>query len=157
MFDAHLVIELNVWNAITGAQAANLSHLFFTPNPTMKDESECQERGQQAQSISSVATYSVQRSPIFFEPEAVGWPVGKKKNPVWMGMLKINFTHMHTHARTHAHIRAHQIFGFWLYKPLVPLSFVRVCVFDLSRVSLSMQCNLSLTHVKEFCDLLDST
>lgn len=117
-------------------------HLFFTPNPTMKDESEYKERGQQAWSISSAATYSVQRSPIFFDLKLCADPSPKRKSCLNGNAENQFHTHAHTRAHMHAHIRAHKIFWFWLYTPFVQLGFVRFCLFDLSLMSFWMKHNL---------------
>lgn len=70
--------------------------------------------------------------PNFLWPEAVCWPVAKKKKSFWMGMLKINFTHVHTHTDTHPRTHQSKSFDFWLYTPFVQLRFYG---FDLSLMS----------------------
>lgn len=140
-FHTHLVIKLSVWDAITGAQAVNLSPLFYT-----QSHNERWKWIQRERSAGTVHLFCCHllcpAQPNFLWPEAVCWPIGKKKSCLNGNAENQFHTHAHTRAHVHTHIRAHRIFWFWLYTPFVQLGFVRFCVFDLSLMSFWMKHNL---------------
>lgn len=136
------MINLSVWDAIAGAQAVNLSPLFYT-----QSHNERWKWIQRERSAGMVHLFCCHllcpAQPNFLWPEAVCWPIAKKKILFeWECWKSISHTCTHTRAHMHAHIRAHKIFWFWLYTPFVQLGFVRFCVFDLSLMSFWMKHNL---------------
>lgn len=110
----------------------------------MKDESEYKERGQQAWSISSAATYSVQRSPIFFDLKLCADPSPKKKSCLNGNAENQFHTHAHTHARTCTHtserIKSFDFDCIHLLYSSVSLGFVCLtsvsCPFEWSTISI---------------------
>lgn len=149
-FHTHLVIKLSVWDAITGAQAVNLSPLFYT-----QSHNERWKWIQRERSAGTVHLFCCHllcaAQPNFLWPEAVCWPIGKKKSCLNGNAENQFHTHAHTHVRTCIHTSERiESFDFWLYTPFVQLGFVRFCVFDLSLMSFWMKHNLY--QMNEACE-----